>query len=106
MTRWTSLDRGGHFAALQAPDLLLRDVRANSSARYGEPLHPTIGPAGPTGRIEPTAADDFADYGIDQLTQAAVAVGGPGMIPRKRIVKSFTSRFRGNARWMVPCSRS
>ena len=27
VVRWTRLDRGGHFAALQAPDLLVRDVR-------------------------------------------------------------------------------
>jgi pimeloyl-ACP methyl ester carboxylesterase len=27
VTRWTRFDRGGHFAALQAPDLLLQDVR-------------------------------------------------------------------------------
>jgi epoxide hydrolase len=28
LVRWTELDRGGHFAALQAPDLLVDDVRA------------------------------------------------------------------------------
>lgn len=27
-TRWSELDRGGHFAAIQAPDLLIKDVRA------------------------------------------------------------------------------
>ncbi len=27
ITRWTEYDRGGHFAALEAPDLLVRDVR-------------------------------------------------------------------------------
>jgi epoxide hydrolase len=27
VTRWTEYDRGGHFAALEAPDLLVRDVR-------------------------------------------------------------------------------
>jgi epoxide hydrolase len=25
VTRWTRFDRGGHFAALQAPDLLVHD---------------------------------------------------------------------------------
>lgn len=28
ITRWTRYDRGGHFASLQAPDLLVSDVRA------------------------------------------------------------------------------
>lgn len=28
VTRWTTYDRGGHFAALQAPDLLVADLRA------------------------------------------------------------------------------
>ncbi len=28
IARWSEFDRGGHFAALQAPDLLLADVRA------------------------------------------------------------------------------
>lgn len=28
VTRWTNMDRGGHFAALEAPDLLLEDIRA------------------------------------------------------------------------------
>lgn len=28
VTRWSSYDRGGHFASLQAPDLLVDDVRA------------------------------------------------------------------------------
>lgn len=28
ITRWTAYDRGGHFASLQAPDLLVADVRA------------------------------------------------------------------------------
>jgi epoxide hydrolase len=28
LVRWTEFDRGGHFAALQAPDLLVDDVRA------------------------------------------------------------------------------
>jgi pimeloyl-ACP methyl ester carboxylesterase len=27
VTRWTTYDRGGHFASLQAPDLLVSDVR-------------------------------------------------------------------------------
>jgi epoxide hydrolase len=25
--RWTDVDRGGHFAALEEPDLLIADVR-------------------------------------------------------------------------------
>ena len=25
--RWTEFDRGGHFAAMEAPDLLVSDVR-------------------------------------------------------------------------------
>jgi epoxide hydrolase len=25
--RWTRFDRGGHFAAMEEPDLLLRDLR-------------------------------------------------------------------------------
>jgi epoxide hydrolase len=28
LVRWTEFDRGGHFAALQAPDLLVDDIRA------------------------------------------------------------------------------
>jgi pimeloyl-ACP methyl ester carboxylesterase len=27
VVRWTEFDRGGHFAALEAPDLLVDDVR-------------------------------------------------------------------------------
>jgi pimeloyl-ACP methyl ester carboxylesterase len=27
ITRWTDVDRGGHFAALEEPELLLTDVR-------------------------------------------------------------------------------
>jgi epoxide hydrolase len=27
VARWTEFDRGGHFAALLAPDLLARDLR-------------------------------------------------------------------------------
>jgi hypothetical protein len=27
VARWTEFDRGGHFAALLAPDLLERDLR-------------------------------------------------------------------------------
>jgi pimeloyl-ACP methyl ester carboxylesterase len=27
IARWTEFDRGGHFAALEAPDLLTRDIR-------------------------------------------------------------------------------
>jgi hypothetical protein len=27
--RWTEFDRGGHFAALQAPELLIDDIRAS-----------------------------------------------------------------------------
>jgi len=26
--RWTDFDKGGHFAALEAPDFLVADVRA------------------------------------------------------------------------------
>ena len=28
LVRWTEFDRGGHFAALEQPDLLVGDVRA------------------------------------------------------------------------------
>jgi pimeloyl-ACP methyl ester carboxylesterase len=28
IVRWTEMPRGGHFAALEEPDLLLEDVRA------------------------------------------------------------------------------
>jgi pimeloyl-ACP methyl ester carboxylesterase len=28
IARWTEMPRGGHFAALEAPELLLDDVRA------------------------------------------------------------------------------
>ena len=28
VTHWSEFDRGGHFAALEAPDLLVADVRA------------------------------------------------------------------------------
>jgi pimeloyl-ACP methyl ester carboxylesterase len=28
IVRWTEYDRGGHFASLQAPDLLIDDIRA------------------------------------------------------------------------------
>ncbi len=28
IVRWTEFDRGGHFAALEAPDLLIADIRA------------------------------------------------------------------------------
>ncbi|XYH95452.1 hypothetical protein ACMHYB_47875 [Sorangium sp. So ce1128] len=28
LVRWTEMPRGGHFAALAAPELLLEDVRA------------------------------------------------------------------------------
>jgi pimeloyl-ACP methyl ester carboxylesterase len=28
VVRWTTYDRGGHFASLQAPDLLVADVQA------------------------------------------------------------------------------
>lgn len=28
VVRWTELDRGGHLAAMEAPDLLVDDVRA------------------------------------------------------------------------------
>ncbi|WP_168169500.1 hypothetical protein [Pseudonocardia sp. HH130629-09] len=35
VVRWTEHDRGGHFAALQAPDLLLDDVRALAATLSG-----------------------------------------------------------------------
>ncbi|WP_106581185.1 epoxide hydrolase family protein [Murinocardiopsis flavida] len=35
VVRWTEYDRGGHFASLQAPDLLIEDVRA-----FGRELGP------------------------------------------------------------------
>jgi hypothetical protein len=28
ITHWSEFDRGGHFTAIQAPDLLIKDVRA------------------------------------------------------------------------------
>ncbi|HEY7175065.1 MAG TPA: epoxide hydrolase, partial [Micromonosporaceae bacterium] len=28
ITHWSEFDRGGHFAALEAPDLLVSDMRA------------------------------------------------------------------------------
>jgi hypothetical protein len=28
ITHWTEHDRGGHFAAMEAPDLLIDDIRA------------------------------------------------------------------------------
>jgi pimeloyl-ACP methyl ester carboxylesterase len=28
LARWTEMPRGGHFAALEEPDLLVRDIRA------------------------------------------------------------------------------
>ena len=28
IVRWTEFDRGGHFAAMEAPDLLVGDIRA------------------------------------------------------------------------------
>jgi pimeloyl-ACP methyl ester carboxylesterase len=34
IARWTEFDRGGHFAALEAPDLLVEDVRAFFSALH------------------------------------------------------------------------
>ncbi len=27
VTRWSEYDTGGHFASLQAPDVLVRDIR-------------------------------------------------------------------------------
>jgi pimeloyl-ACP methyl ester carboxylesterase len=27
IARWTEYDRGGHFAAMEAPDLLITDIR-------------------------------------------------------------------------------
>lgn len=35
VVRWTEHDSGGHFAALQAPDLLLDDVRAFAATLSG-----------------------------------------------------------------------
>lgn len=28
ITRWTDVERGGHFAALEEPDVLVADIRA------------------------------------------------------------------------------
>jgi hypothetical protein len=28
IVRWTEFDRGGHFAAMEEPDLLVADIRA------------------------------------------------------------------------------
>ena len=28
LTRWTDVERGGHFAALDEPDILVADIRA------------------------------------------------------------------------------
>lgn len=28
MVRWTGFDRGGHFAAMEEPDLVVADLRA------------------------------------------------------------------------------
>ena len=28
ITRWTALERGGHFAAMEQPDALAREIRA------------------------------------------------------------------------------
>ena len=35
VVRWTEFDRGGHFAALQAPDLLVGDIRAFAAELAG-----------------------------------------------------------------------
>lgn len=32
IVRWTEFDRGGHFAAMEQPELLLGDIRGPSSA--------------------------------------------------------------------------
>ena len=32
VVRWTDMPRGGHFAAMEAPDLLLDDIRAFAEA--------------------------------------------------------------------------
>ena len=42
ITRWTEFDRGGHFAAMEQPDLLTGDVRA--FFRDLEPGPPTAPP--------------------------------------------------------------
>ena len=38
IVRWTEFGRGGHFAALEAPDLLVEDIRA-----FFAPLRPARG---------------------------------------------------------------
>ena len=35
IVRWTVFDKGGHFPALEVPDLLLADIRAFARNRFG-----------------------------------------------------------------------
>ncbi|MFD4921397.1 epoxide hydrolase family protein [Streptomyces goshikiensis] len=47
VVRWTSYDRGGHFAAMEVPDLLVGDVRAffrELSAQWIPVTRPTVRP--------------------------------------------------------------
>ena len=37
LARWTEMPRGGHFPALEAPDLLARELRAFFRAIRGRP---------------------------------------------------------------------
>lgn len=48
IVRWTEFDRGGHFAALEAPDLLVGDVRAFFAALPGR----SADPVGSTARAQ------------------------------------------------------
>ncbi|MBG0816459.1 epoxide hydrolase family protein [Planomonospora sp. ID82291] len=50
IVRWTELDRGGHFLAMEEPELLVHDVRA-----FFRPLRPGTGPA-PDGASSPSPA--------------------------------------------------
>jgi hypothetical protein len=51
VVRWTEYDRGGHFASLQAPDLLVADIRAfcqelevaAAGPRHRSPMTKTLG---------------------------------------------------------------
>ncbi|MGZ7078162.1 MAG: alpha/beta fold hydrolase, partial [Thermoanaerobaculia bacterium] len=33
--RWTVMDRGGHFAALEQPEMLANDIRAFFQTQFG-----------------------------------------------------------------------
>ena len=37
IVRWTEYDRGGHFAAMEEPDLLVDDIRAFFRSLRGTP---------------------------------------------------------------------